>query len=775
MAFAKIGTEFLLGTTQPGPGIPGNCIADLGSGRFILTWTTFPDIRSQIFYANGTPAGDEFTVNLPIQTNWVEDSSVALLSDGGFVVTWTDHSGQADDFDDALRGQRFTVDGVKVGNQFRVNTETSNSQRDSNVAGLALGGFVAVWRDYSGTLGDASGSAIHGQLFDAAGAKVASEFLVNTATTNDQSGSSVTALVDGGFLVTWTDSSASPDDSSGRAVRGQMFHANGTRNGAEFLVNATTSGDQVGSKVTPLAGGGFVVTYSDGSASGGDTSLSAVQAQIFKPDGSHTEILVNTTTSLDQFGSQVAALPDGRFVVAWTDASATGGDNDRYAVRAQIITANGEKSGMEFLVNTITSANQQATSIAAMPDGTFVITWTDTSMTAPDTDNYAIRGQVFDASHYYGDATGETLIGGSFTDTVFGYGGDDTLRGEGGDDYLNGGDNADTVRGGDGADRLYGGTSNDFLYGDSGNDLLDGGSGVDGLTGGAGNDTYFVDNAADVVLEGASEGVSDVVSTSVSYTLSAGVFVEHLQAASIVGATPLDLTGNEIAQTLTGNDGINHIDGKGGADTMTGNGGNDIFIVDDAGDKVIEFSGGGADTVNASVSYTLGASSWIEVLQTTLASGSAAINLTGNNIGQGIIGNNGANKLSGLGGDDLLFGLKGNDTLTGGAGKDTFQFNTQLSSASNVDAITDFNPVDDTIKLAKSIFTTLTNGALSSEAFWKSTAGVAHDTSDRILYDTDSGALTYDADGNLAGGVGAIKFAVVGLNLGLTNADFTVA
>ncbi len=264
------------------------------------------------------------------------------------------------------------------------------------------------------------------------------------------------------------------------------------------------------------------------------------------------------------------------------------------------------------------------------------------------------------------------------------------------------------------------------------------------------------------VAQGGGGFISHVAGIDGGFTIANGVLIENA-------------TGGSAADTIIGNVGNNVLNGRGGADAMTGGLGNDTFIVDNAGDKVIEFSGGGSDTVSASVSFALASSNWVEILQTTSASGSAGIDLTGNNIAQGIIGNSGANKLGGLGGDDLLFGLGGNDTLTGGTGKDTFQFNTALSSAGNVDAITDFNVVDDTIKLAKSIFAALNVGALSSDAFWKSTAGVAHDTSDRIIYDSDGGALTYDADGALAGGVGAIKFAVVGLNLGLTNADFTIA
>ena len=81
-----------------------------------------------------------------------------------------------------------------------------------------------------------------------------------------------------------------------------------------------------------------------------------MRGQIFAADGlkSGTEFLVNTTTASAQFDSSVTALADDRFVVTWTDASATGGDTSGDAVRGQIFAADGSKSGPEFLVNTTT-------------------------------------------------------------------------------------------------------------------------------------------------------------------------------------------------------------------------------------------------------------------------------------------------------------------------------------------------------------------------------------------------------------------------------------
>src|SRR6188474_1439825 len=102
---------------------------------------------------------------------------------------------------------------VQRGSEFRVNSQTSGDQLRPEVAALANGGFVVVWNDASGTLGDNSGRGVKAQLYDASGAAVGGEFLVNTQTTGDQDDPSVTGLPDGRFVVTWTDRSGIGDGS----------------------------------------------------------------------------------------------------------------------------------------------------------------------------------------------------------------------------------------------------------------------------------------------------------------------------------------------------------------------------------------------------------------------------------------------------------------------------------------------------------------------------------------------------------------------------------
>ncbi|HEV2900785.1 MAG TPA: hypothetical protein VGX71_23675 [Pseudaminobacter sp.] len=122
-------------------------------------------------------------------------------------------------------------------------------------------------------------------------------------------------------------------------------------------------------------------------------------------------------------------------------------------------------------------------------------------------------------------------------------------------------------------------------------------------------------------------------------------------------------------------------------------------------------------------------------------------------------------------------GRQGADTLTGGHGNDSFVFNTVLG-AGNIDTITDFNVVDDIIQLENFIFTQASGGGggglgtLLAGQFRTNLTGAAQDADDRIIYESDSGKLWYDSNGNAAGG--NYLFADLASGLALTNADFFI-
>ena len=216
-------------------------------------------------------------------------------------------------------------------------------------------------------------------------------------------------------------------------------------------------------------------------------------------------------------------------------------------------------------------------------------------------------------------------------------------------------------------------------------------------------------------------------------------------------------TGND---KLVGTNASDSINGGKGADSMKGGLGSDIYFVDNKGDVVIENKGAGTDTVNSSISFILGPN--VENLTLT---GKAAINGTGNALNNILIGNSAANKLSCLAGNDILNGGLGKDILTGGNGKDIFKLTT-LSK----DTITDFSVKDDTLQLENSVFSKLIKTGVLSTANFK--VGAATDNNDYVLYNSNTGVVSYDANGNAAGG--ATQIAVIGAHLALTHLDFFV-
>lgn len=299
-------------------------------------------------------------------------------------------------------------------------------------------------------------------------------------------------------------------------------------------------------------------------------------------------------------------------------------------------------------------------------------------------ENLALTGNA--AINGTGNAFDNLLVGNDAANVLDGVAGSDTMSGGAGDDIYyvdtlgdrvieatNGGD--DTVRttvsliapdnveriellGGDALDAT-GNALDNILIGNGGNNRLDGGTGGDAMVGGAGDDVYIADNAGDAVTEAMLEG-ADTVFAKVSHALSANV--ENL---TLTGAADIDATGNELANTLLGNGGRNILDGGAGADAMAGGAGNDDYIVDNAGDTVIEAFNAGIDTLYTDISYVLP-----ENVENLTLTGSGNIDAGGNGADNILTGNVGDNFISGGGGDDQLDGQTGNDTLEGGVGND---------------------------------------------------------------------------------------------------------
>ena len=234
-------------------------------------------------------------------------------------------------------------------------------------------------------------------------------------------------------------------------------------------------------------------------------------------------------------------------------------------------------------------------------------------------------------------------------------------------------------------ENAVGGAGNDTLIGNAAANLLDGGAGADAMAGGLGDDTYVVDDWGDAITETADEG-TDTVQSWVSQTLAANV--ENLVLA---GSSAIDGTGNLLGNRITGNSAANVLDGGSGADIMEGGAGDDVYVVDDAGDLVTETSDSGADTVESTVAYSLGAN-----LENLVLTGNAAVDGTGNGLVNSLAGNDAANRLDGGAGADAMAGGLGDDayvvddagdtvTEAAGAGTDTVEAGFAYTLGANVE------------------------------------------------------------------------------------------
>jgi Ca2+-binding RTX toxin-like protein len=684
------------------------------------------------------------------------------LGNGNFVVTYTN-----DNLDTVFRIVSST--GTFVTAEVGVDTNATTDNVGASVAKLADGKFVIVTFDVNTGM-------VRGQIFNENGTSSISMFDIGTSPNIGRP--QVAALHDGRFMVVWNDNGE---------ISGRVMFADGTTDGDEFTVNDVTTRTQERPSIDVLADGRVVVAWHSDEVTSG---VRDVKMTIYDP---RETAFVKTGTALgeDWFGTtfdDVVSMGDG------LDLFHGGDGND---------TANGENGNDELIGeggNDILNGNDGVDILdggigddtlngGAGADELLAGDGIDTLSYAGSSAGVTVNLSNHAASN--GDAQGdlieefENVTGSSFADTLTGSSGDNTLDGGAGIDSMTGGLGNDTYvldeandstveTAGGGTDTVRasithalrsnienliltgsaningtGNTLDNDITGNLGSNVLNGLTGADDMVGLAGNDTYWVENVGDTVTESFNQGI-DIVQSYINFTLGADIEKLYLRPGAFNG------TGNTLSNFIYGNNAVNVIDGQGGADRLYGYNGDDTYIVDSTGDLVYETSAaGGTDLVQSSVNHTLATN--VENLTLTA---STNINGTGNTL---------ANVIVGGGGNNFIDGKLGNDTLTGGAGNDQFLFSTTLG-ASNIDTITDYSALNDTIRLDNTIFTGLTAGYITASQFVIGAA--ATDANHRIIYDSATGALFFDADGSGAGI--AKQFATVSTGLALTTSDFYV-
>ncbi|MCW5664654.1 MAG: hypothetical protein KIT35_12530 [Piscinibacter sp.] len=337
--------------------------------------------------------------------------------------------------------------------------------------------------------------------------------------------------------------------------------------------------------------------------------------------------------------------------------------------------------------------------------------------------------------------------------------------------------NFEGIRGSNHGDTLTGGNASnaalEFFRGMGGNDTIDGGAGYDRVD--------YVDSVkgVSVTLGGAAAGTAQDGQAVLN-----GLIVAAGTAGATYGVDTLlnieAVRGSDYNDTLAGSNiaTLEVFEGRKGNDLIDGNGGLDRAGYYQATSGVTVTLGlNGAD---GSASDGYGTTDTLRDIEHVQGSRDFADKLTGNQLanlldGQGgndtLSGGSGNDTLQGGGGADLLIGGNGNDVLTGNAGLDLFRFTGVPNASSNSDRITDFVAADDTIQLDDAGFVGIgALGALTAGAFRAGTA--AADASDRVIYDSATGRLYFDADGNGAGA--QVLFATLTAGTALSVTDFVI-
>ena len=516
------GDDFLINTTfDKNQGIPH--VAAFPDGRFVVTWGSGDTgdgfggcIRARIFNSNGTPydrdpdtlgiQGDDFIVNTTAAGIGDDQPHVIVLSNDRFVVTWTSTEG-SDGSGYCIRGRVFNGDGTPFdrdpstagvqGDDFIINTTADGSQYQPAATALSDGRFVVTWTSYDSGDGG-SEYCVRGRIFNADGTaydrdpdtagEQGDDFVINTTGESTQTSSSVTALADGRFFVTWW--SFDGGDGSGQCIRGRFFNADGTAydldpgtpgvQGDDFIVNTTFEGNQIETAAVTLPDGRILVSWY--SYDSGDGSSSCIR-MITLPDvvNDRPSVILNTiVTSILENADTAGGIKVAGIVVS----DDTLGSN--------VLGLAGADAGSFEIRN-----GNELYYVGPQPDfetkASYQVDVTvDDAMIAGSPDNLAsLTLLIADVNEIGGTSRNDVLNGTAARDQIAGLAGNDTIYGF---------DESDWLFGGDGRDLLYGGTGDDILYGGAGNDWLYGGDGADRLIGGSGNDSMWA---------GQAEGLAD--------------------------------------------------------------------------------------------------------------------------------------------------------------------------------------------------------------------------------------------------------------------------
>lgn len=358
-------SEFRVNTYTLGEqGEPSAAMAD--DGRFVVVFHSNDldgdnaGVFARSYDAQGVPASAEIQTNTHAAGAQL-NAAVAMAGDGRYVIAW-----RCDDRGGDMYARAYDAQGSASTGEFRVNS-TVNVYGSYPAIDMADDGrFVVAW----GSNGlDGDGMGVYGRRFDSLGNPTGDEFQLNTYTTDNQDLPAVSMTNDGRFTIAWQ---SALQDGNGFGVFARRYDAQGAAQGGGVQINTTTADHQFAPAMDTSSDGRMVIAWASGFQDGDGAG---VYGQRLDASGGPVggEFQINTHTAGYQSFPSVAMADGGRFVVVWE--SGGGQDGDGYGVFGQCYDVVGNPQGGEFQINTYTTDNQLRPVVAMAGDGRFVVAW----------------------------------------------------------------------------------------------------------------------------------------------------------------------------------------------------------------------------------------------------------------------------------------------------------------------------------------------------------------------------------------------------------------
>ena len=370
-------------------------IAMDGAGNFVVVWNSYRQdgssngIFAQRFDPNCSPLGQEFQVNTTSGGNQKEPS-VAMDTAGNFVVVWQGPGTIEQDKEDIF-ARRFDPNGLPVGSEFQVNTNTNDKQLYPRVTMNNTGRFVIVWESVN--VPKDSQKEICSQLYDSNGLRIGTESVVNDGPSD---GRYPEAAMDsqGNFAIVWM------QDKSSNSIIGRLYNADGSAKAEPFEVSTIRLSSVTQPSIAMSTEGRFVVVWDGDPEKAG---LDDIQARIFEADGTAIEeqFVVNTIIEGPQKNPKVAMNNRRQFIVVWN--SKIDPDINERDIFAQRFDSSGRTIGDEFQVNIYIEADQKRPAVAMRKGPNFVATWQSYGQDGSGYGVFGWTGQIVGSADLNGD------------------------------------------------------------------------------------------------------------------------------------------------------------------------------------------------------------------------------------------------------------------------------------------------------------------------------------------------------------------------------------